>query len=115
MTDQYKSTGTPLTDHQRELLTIFEEECLEVIEQCSAMIVQATKAGQRASKALRFGLDDVQPGQPFDNAQRLGQEIGDLCRVIEYMVDSVMIKEDDIQNGFDNKEKQLAKFMQHKE
>lgn len=112
---QYKSTGTPLTDHQRELLTIFEEECLEVIEQCSAMIIQATRAGQRASKALRFGLDDVQPGQPFDNAQCLGHEIGDFQCVTLKMLDAKMIAQKDIFDGANNKERQLAKYMQHKE
>lgn len=46
------------------LLTISAEECNEV--------------AQRATKALRFGLREVQPGQPLDNAERIRQEFNDL-------------------------------------
>lgn len=42
------------------LLTKINEEALEV--------------AHRASKALRFGLDEVQPGQVEDNAQRMVNE-----------------------------------------
>lgn len=45
------------TEH---LLTILAEECAEV--------------AQRASKALRFGLDEVEPGQEATNAERLFEE-----------------------------------------
>lgn len=100
MTDKYVSDGTPLTDYQRELLTILVEECAEV--------------AQRATKALRFGLDETQPGQPFDNAQRLASEIGDLFCVLELMSKEGMISEDEIECGFENKERQLAKYMQTK-
>lgn len=41
------------------LLSILAEECCEV--------------GQRVSKALRFGLDEVQPGQDLSNAERIKQ------------------------------------------
>lgn len=54
---------------QEHLLSILAEECAEV--------------AQRASKALRFGLEQVQPGQPFANAERIRQEFTDLCAVYE--------------------------------
>jgi hypothetical protein len=31
------------------------------------------------TKALRFGLDEVQPGQEFTNSQRIGQELIDVA------------------------------------
>jgi|TARA_A100001391_G_C5082480_1_gene280248 NTP pyrophosphatase (non-canonical NTP hydrolase) len=54
------------------LLTCLAEECTEV--------------GQRVSKALRFGLGEIQPGQPFTNAERIAEEMGDLCDVYRILV-----------------------------
>lgn len=45
-------------------MTLIQEECAEV--------------SQRASKALRFGLFEVQPGQELNNWERLRQEFIDL-------------------------------------
>src|SRR6478609_8921168 len=52
---------------QELLLCCLAEECAEV--------------AQRVSKALRFGLGEVQPGQPKDNAQRIVDELNDLMAV----------------------------------
>jgi NTP pyrophosphatase (non-canonical NTP hydrolase) len=52
------------TEH---LLTILAEECAEV--------------AQRASKAARFGMSEVQPGQELSNASRLAYEMTDLIAV----------------------------------
>ncbi len=53
------------------LLVILAEECSEV--------------AQRASKAIRFGIDEVQPGQDETNARRLERELGDLMAVAEML------------------------------
>lgn len=53
------------TEH---LLLCVAEECAEI--------------AHRVSKALRFGLDEVQPGQPLNNVQRIEQEINDLTAVL---------------------------------
>jgi hypothetical protein len=53
------------------LLTTLAEECVEV--------------AQRATKALRFGLDEVQPGQKLTNAQRINVEVTDLFAVLEML------------------------------
>lgn len=57
------------TEH---LLTILAEECAEV--------------AQRASKALRFGLSEVQPGQTYTNTERLFAELVDLEAVIGMLI-----------------------------
>jgi NTP pyrophosphatase (non-canonical NTP hydrolase) len=54
------------------LLCCLSEECAEV--------------AQRVSKALRFGLEEVQPGQPKDNATRILDELNDLLAVA-YMLE----------------------------
>lgn len=59
------------------LLICLAEECNEV--------------AQRASKALRFGLHEVQPGQPYDNSQRLTDELIDLLGVMELLEQEKMI------------------------
>lgn len=49
------------------LLICLAEECAEV--------------AQRVSKALRFGLSEVQKDQPLDNAERIVEEFHDLLAV----------------------------------
>lgn len=56
------------------LLTIVSEECNET--------------GQRASKAIRFGLQEVQAGQTLNNAERLLYEFNDLVAVMEILFDT---------------------------
>lgn len=58
---------------QDHLLTIIAEECVET--------------AQRATKALRFGLEEVQPGQDMSNAKRLMQEFADLFSIIHMLAD----------------------------
>lgn len=53
------------------LLCCLAEECAEV--------------AQRVSKALRFGLSEVQPGQPYNNAVRISVELTDMCAVMEML------------------------------
>lgn len=58
--------------HLEHLLFLIAEECAEV--------------AQRASKAARFGIDEVQPGQPLSNEQRIWQEMNDLVGVMELLM-----------------------------
>lgn len=53
------------------LLIQLMEECCEV--------------SQRASKALRFGLLEVQPNQELNNKERLNLEISDLYGVLQIL------------------------------
>lgn len=52
---------------EEHLLSCLAEECCEI--------------GQRVSKALRFGLQEVQPGQTLTNAERIVAEYHDLLAV----------------------------------
>ena len=56
---------------EQMLLTLLSEECTEV--------------GQRASKAIRFGLDEIQKGQELTNRERLHQELVDIIAVVQYL------------------------------
>lgn len=59
------------------LLTQLSEECNEV--------------GQRASKAIRFGLDEIQKGQNLTNAERIIYEFIDLITVIEKLANENLL------------------------
>lgn len=56
---------------EQYLLDVLAEECAEV--------------AQRASKAIRFGLDETQAGWSVTNRQRLEQELGDLVGVMNML------------------------------
>lgn len=63
---------------EEHLLACLAEECAEISEQCARVAV-------RASKALRFGATEVQPGQLHTNVQRLSAELGELLAVAEML------------------------------
>jgi len=46
---------------------------------------ECNEVAHRLSKALRFGLDEVQPGQPLDNHQRIVDEYSDLVAAMELL------------------------------
>lgn len=62
---------------EEHLLTILIEECNET--------------AQRATKALRFGLQEVQPEQPLTNAERVVYEFNDIVAIMDLlMVDNAI-------------------------
>lgn len=52
---------------------------------------EADEVGQRVAKALRFGLSEVQPGQPLTNADRILEELRDLFAVAEILASEGVI------------------------
>lgn len=100
MLERYITPCLPPTPHERELLEILIEECAEV--------------QQRATKMLRFGVREVQPGQPDDNRRRLGLEIGDLRYMIGEVLKAHLILSSDMYDGMNRKYLQLARYLQHK-
>lgn len=96
MNDKFVSPEHPPEGLDRELLTILAEECCEV--------------GQRVSKALRFGLMEIQPGQPLSNAERISEELGDLLATAEEMND--MIDWQIVENSKAAKREKLARYLQ---
>jgi hypothetical protein len=98
LSDKYLSPCAPPTPYERELLDILIEECAEVT--------------QRATKLLRFGRDEVQPGQPLSNMERLSLEIGDVREMIGRLHDAQLLAMPTVIEGMRRKRLQLAKFMQ---
>jgi precorrin-6x reductase len=96
--EKFVSPGTMPTAFEAELLTILIEECAEV--------------QQRATKVLRFGIDEIQPGQFADNTQRLSYEVGDLLAVIDKCMDAKLINENIVAAQVPIKLQKMVKFMQ---
>lgn len=62
-----------MNEQTKEVLTILQEECAEVIVEIS--------------KCFRFGPDQMLAGHNETNIQKLQREIGDLQAMIELLVD----------------------------
>lgn len=80
------------------LLSCLVEECAEVI--------------QRATKAQRFGLSEIQPEQELTNEQRLAYELSDLIGTVD------LLKEQGVRLGFsgdaiERKQAKVRKFMDY--
>jgi NTP pyrophosphatase (non-canonical NTP hydrolase) len=63
-----------MNDNTKEILTILQEECAEVIVE--------------VSKCFRFGPDQMMEGLDVTNMQRLQKELGDVQAMIELLVDN---------------------------
>lgn len=85
-------------NRQEHLLAILAEECAEV--------------AQRASKALRFGLGEVQPGQELTNAERIEGELTDLFSVVLMLVDEGHLVLKDRRGAEVAKRAKVEKFLQ---
>lgn len=100
--DEQSSSSSPPRDAMPEprmnrtamLLEIAAEECMEV--------------AQRLIKASRFGLTEVQPGQSWDNRQRVLIEYSDLVGVLR------MLGLDDAQPVLiEEKQAKVEKFLRY--
>lgn len=67
-------------NEEEHLLTVLGEEGSEV--------------AQRTCKALRFGLSEIEPGQPDDNKRRLEREVAEVNAVAKLL--GLEIREEDM-------------------
>lgn len=65
---------------KEHLLTILMEECNET--------------SQRASKAIRFGLKEIQQDQSLNNSQRLIYEFNDIIAIMEILQEKGYLSEE---------------------
>lgn len=79
-------------------LWILSEECNEV--------------GQRASKAARFSLEEVQGSQTYNNAERIMHEWADLVGVMEKLIEEGAVKyPDDFAERVATKKSRIEQFL----
>jgi hypothetical protein len=83
------------------LLTCLAEECAEV--------------SHRICKAMRFGLEEIQPGQSLTNAQRIAEELDDLVAVIEMLEDEGLVPRTGTTQSIERKKAKVRSFMEYAE
>lgn len=64
------------------------------------LMEELAETSQRVSKALRFGVDEIQPGQPLTNMQRIAEENADVLVIMGMLAHH----NTDISNVFSNEE-----------
>jgi len=68
-----------ISDIDKEILLITQEECAEV--------------SQAISKVFRFGMEDSHPVTGINNREHLEEEIGDLMCMIDLLIDNGIVSE----------------------
>lgn len=95
---RYKPNGKKLTEYEREILTILQEECAEVI--------------QAASKLIRFGKEN-RPEGGQRNTEALGLEVGDMFAMVTRVRRAGLIRQRAIDAGVRRKRSRLKLYLQH--
>lgn len=95
---KFKSPEPRPTPFQAESLEILIEECAEV--------------SQRATKILRFGLEEVQSGQDLTNKERLSQEVGDVLAMVDHLSRHGLLSPLYVGKGHQQKTEKLKIYMQ---
>lgn len=83
------------------LLTVLAEECVET--------------AQRATKAIRFKLDEIQEGQHLNNAQRLVYEFNDIVAVMEELKEHGLIGQLYDREMIEEKKTKMKKYFAYSE
>src|SRR5260221_9159444 len=96
-----RGTGEESVNRTEHLIACLAEECNEV--------------AQRATKALRFGLDEIQPEQNLTNFERLFAEFTDLTAVMGMLQEETnhraLVKLNDVAT----KQEKVRKYMDYAE
>ena len=84
-----------MTPRQREILTITQEECAEVI--------------QVVSKIFRFGLghEHVSSHRGITNTEKLSEEVGDLLAMVDLLIDDGIL---DVNRLKEHKQNKIEKL-----
>ncbi len=84
---------------QENLLVILAEECAET--------------AQRADKALRFSMEEIQPEQTLSNAERIVYEFNDIYSVMELLLEAGMINRIIDREAIDLKKEKIKKYLEY--
>lgn len=91
-----------------------DHHLIVLMEECSETILELTAVIQRASKQLRFGRDEVQPGQDRANHERLRIEIMDVLaciRILQLSQQIERIEEADVDAHFVEKQEKISRML----
>lgn len=99
------------TPYETELLACMIEEVAEVVEE--TVLLTGSAVIKRATKTIRFGADEVQPGQEQSNKERLSTEVGDLLAILDFATAAGLIDPEIVTRQRVAKPKKLRKFLQN--
>lgn len=87
-----------------------EEQYLQI-----CCLEEASEVIHRISKVLRFGLDEIQPGQDKTNRTRLEGELVDFTAIVHMMgmKGIVNMRNPDLQTAFTDKLDKVRKYMDY--
>lgn len=88
--------GVVMSEVEKEVMLITQEECAEVI--------------QAISKVFRFGMDDVHPTTNKSNKDSLEEEVGDLMCMLQLMMEKGIIDETKVYTASVHKRIKLEKW-----
>lgn len=91
-----------------------EKECLLLItmEELAEVSIEASSLAQRISKALRFGMKEIQSGQYLDNEERLVNEFNDLYAMMQILAQEDIIEKNYLKPDLWNKKiDKVRKYM----
>lgn len=77
------------------------------------LIEEAAEVVQRCTKALRFGLYEIQLDQKLNNLQRLNYELNDLIGVIEILNENGIEININNREAIDLKKEKIKKYMDY--
>lgn len=81
------------------LLTVLSEECVET--------------AQRVSKAIRFGLNEIQEGQSLNNSERLIYEFNDILAMMEILKEEGLINNVIDREAIEKKKIKVKKYLDY--
>jgi hypothetical protein len=81
----------------------------------SCLAEEGNEVAQRAMKAQRFGVFEIQPEQSLDNFERLFIEFTDLCAVMEMLQREIGVCRLVRQNEVNAKIEKVEKYMAYAE
>lgn len=76
---------------------------------------EANEVAHRVSKALRFGLAEIQDGQPLTNAERISQEFHDMLAIVELLEEAGVITRSSDWHAIDRKKAKVCFYMDYAE
>ncbi len=87
-------------------MTTTELLLITLMEECD-------ETSQRVSKALRFGLNEVQPEQLLNNSERIVYEFNDIMAVMEILLDHNIIDKIIDREAIELKKEKIYKYFNY--
>jgi len=79
----------------------------------STIVEECNETGQRATKAMRFGIHEIQPDQSLTNSERLVYEFNDILAVMEMLLDEGHINTIIDRTAIELKKQKVEKYLKY--